>query len=178
MRMTKNIFIFILVITIVGVAVWFFVQKANNVPSDADLGTLVGDNNEPTPTPSSDKMENTGENWVTLPNGLKILDVVIGPGREAKEGDIVAAHYSGTLDNGTKFDSSYDRGEPYAFILGAGQVIKGWDFGLVGMKVGGKRKLIIPPSLGYGDRGAGGAIGPGATLHFDIELMAVETPKN
>jgi FKBP-type peptidyl-prolyl cis-trans isomerase len=117
------------------------------------------------------------EQWIKLSSGLQILDVVIGPGREAKDGDVVSAHYSGTLKDGTKFDSSYERGQPFSFILGNGMVIKGWDLGLVGMKVGGKRKLIIPPDLGYGERGAGGVIQPNTTLYFDIELMDVQTPK-
>ncbi|OGN00026.1 MAG: peptidylprolyl isomerase [Candidatus Yanofskybacteria bacterium RIFCSPHIGHO2_02_FULL_41_29] len=118
-----------------------------------------------------------GENWIKLDNGLEYQDIVVGSGKEAQLGDIVAAHYSGTLVNGQKFDSSYDREEPFAFILGGGMVIKGWDIGVAGMKVGGKRKLIIPSDLGYGERGAGGAIPPNATLLFDIELVAVQTPE-
>lgn len=174
--MTKTIFIYIVVAVLVGIAAWFFMQKANNVAdSDRKLETVVGNDQDVTPNPAGS--EDDKDKWVKLPNGLQILDVVIGPGKEAKEGDFIATHYSGTLESGLKFDSSYDRGQPFSFILGQGMVIKGWDLGIVGMKVGGKRKLIIPADLGYGERGAGGAIPPGATLYFDVELMAAETPK-
>ena len=177
--MIKNSFIFIVVVIIVGIAGWFFVNKARNASRVSDLTEVVSGTPEATPTPSSMDIEentNTGGNWMKLPSGLQIKDVVIGYGKEAHEGDIVAAHYVGTLEDGTKFDSSYDRGEPFAFPLGGGMVIKGWDLGLVGMKVGGKRKLIIPSELGYGSRGAGATIPPDTTLYFDIEMMAVQTP--
>src|SRR5580658_8529600 len=104
---------------------------------------------------------------------LKIEDSKIGTGDEAVTGKSVTVHYTGWLTDGTKFDSSKDHGQPFTFQLGGGQVIKGWDQGVVGMKVGGVRKLTIPPSLGYGDRGAGGVIPPGATLVFEVELLAV-----
>ena len=102
-----------------------------------------------------------------------IEDIKVGEGAEAKAGDTVSVHYTGWLTNGTKFDSSVDRGTPFEFNLGAGEVIKGWDQGVAGMKVGGKRKLTIPPDLGYGDRGAGALIPPGATLVFDVELLGI-----
>lgn len=105
---------------------------------------------------------------------LIILDEKVGTGVEAVTGKKVTVNYVGTLLDGTKFDSSYDRSEPFAFNLGAGEVIKGWDQGVVGMKVGGKRKLTIPSSLGYGETGAGGVIPPNATLIFEIELLKVE----
>jgi peptidylprolyl isomerase len=104
---------------------------------------------------------------------LESTDLVVGTGAEATSGKTVSVHYTGTLSNGQKFDSSLDRGQPFSFQLGAGGVIKGWDEGVVGMKVGGKRKLIIPPSLGYGDQAAG-SIPPGSTLIFEIELLSVE----
>lgn len=107
-------------------------------------------------------------------NGLKIEDVVLGTGVEALPGTLVFVHYLGTFTNGVKFDSSYDRGEPIQFVLGSGYVIKGWDQGLVGMKVGGKRKLIISPELGYGST-ARGPIPPNSTLLFDVELVRVES---
>ena len=109
----------------------------------------------------------------TTPNGLTYQDVNEGTGAEAKKGDQVSVHYTGWLMDGTKFDSSKDRGDPFEFPLGAGQVIKGWDEGVAGMKVGGTRKLTIPPSLGYGARGAGGAIPPNATLVFEVQLLGV-----
>ena len=105
---------------------------------------------------------------------LKIEDIKVGTGDEAVKGKKVTVNYLGTLTNGTKFDSSYDRGTPFTFNLGAGQVIKGWDMGVAGMKVGGKRRLTIPSSLGYGERGAGNDIPPGATLVFEVELLKIE----
>jgi FKBP-type peptidyl-prolyl cis-trans isomerase len=112
-----------------------------------------------------------------LANGLKYTDTNVGTGDEAVRGKRVTVHYTGWLDNkgekGKKFDSSVDRGQPFSFNLGAGQVIPGWEQGVAGMKVGGKRTLIIPASLGYGARGAGGVIPPNATLIFDVELLKV-----
>ena len=105
---------------------------------------------------------------------LKIEDTKVGTGAEAVTGKSVMVHYTGWLTNGTKFDSSKDRNEPFSFQLGAGQVIKGWDQGVAGMKVGGIRKLTIPPNLGYGSRGAGGVIPPNATLVFEVELLGVK----
>jgi len=117
-------------------------------------------------------VEKTSETVVTV-SGLKYEDIVVGTGEEAKSGRTVEVHYTGWLTNGTKFDSSKDRGQPFSFPLGAGRVIKGWDEGVAGMKVGGKRKLTIPSELGYGSRGAGGAIPPNATLIFEVELLAL-----
>ena len=114
-----------------------------------------------------------GERKNNLTDQLIVQDLQIGAGAEAKSGDTVSVHYCGTLTNGTKFDASYDRGEPFQFKLGAGQVIKGWDQGVAGMKVGGKRKLTIPPELGYGARGSGAVITPNATLVFEVELLGV-----
>ena len=105
---------------------------------------------------------------------LKIEDLKVGDGAEAVTGKRVTVHYTGWLTNGTKFDSSVDRMVPFTFDLGSGQVIKGWDEGVKGMKVGGKRKLTIPPQMGYGERGAGTVIPPNATLVFDVELLKVE----
>ena len=105
---------------------------------------------------------------------LKIEDLVVGTGEAAVVGKNVSVHYTGTLTDGTKFDSSVDRGTPFTFSLGAGEVIPGWDQGIVGMKVGGKRKLTIPPSLGYGEAGYGDAIPPNSTLIFEVELIKVE----
>ena len=110
---------------------------------------------------------------VTTPSGLKYVDQTVGTGDVAVVGKNVSVHYTGWLENGKKFDSSVDRGQPFSFPLGAGRVIKGWDEGVQGMKVGGKRKLTIPSDLGYGSRGAGGVIPPNATLIFDVELLGV-----
>ncbi|MDR3394448.1 MAG: FKBP-type peptidyl-prolyl cis-trans isomerase [Parasulfuritortus sp.] len=104
---------------------------------------------------------------------LIIEDITVGEGAEAVSGQRVSVHYTGWLTDGTKFDSSKDRNEPFDFPLGRGHVIQGWDQGVVGMKVGGSRKLTIPPEMGYGARGAGGVIPPNATLVFDVELLAV-----
>ena len=114
----------------------------------------------------------------TTSTGLQYLDVVVGEGAEAKSGQYVSVHYTGWLyqdgEQGAKFDSSRDRNDPFEFPLGAGMVIKGWDEGVQGMKIGGQRTLIIPPELGYGARGAGGVIPPNATLKFDVELLGLE----
>jgi FKBP-type peptidyl-prolyl cis-trans isomerase FkpA len=110
---------------------------------------------------------------ITTSSGLVIEDVVVGAGAEAGAGQYVAVHYTGWLTDGTKFDSSKDRDDPFEFALGARHVIAGWDEGVQGMKVGGVRKLTIPPQLGYGARGAGGVIPPNATLVFEVELLSV-----
>ena len=110
----------------------------------------------------------------TTASGLQIEELAVGSGNVATAGQKVSVHYTGWLTNGTKFDSSKDRGEPFIFPLGKGHVIRGWDEGVAGMKVGGKRKLTIPPQLGYGARGAGGVIPPNATLLFEVELLGVD----
>ena len=113
-----------------------------------------------------------------MENGLEIQDLKVGTGPEVRLGQVLTMHYSGTLANGAKFDSSYDRGEPFQFTLGAGEVIKGWDIGIQGMKVGGKRKLIIPPELGYGSRNIGnGLIPPNSTLIFETEVLDAQNPQ-
>ncbi len=111
---------------------------------------------------------------ITTSSGLIIDDVTVGSGAEASAGQDVTVHYTGWLTNGEKFDSSKDRDDPFVFPLGGGRVIRGWDEGVQGMKVGGTRKLTIPPELGYGARGAGGVIPPNATLVFEVELLATE----
>jgi peptidylprolyl isomerase len=115
---------------------------------------------------------------VTTPSGLQMTDTQVGTGAQPKAGQTAVVHYTGYLFDkgakGKKFDSSVDRGQPFEFPVGAGRVIKGWDEGVASMKVGGKRTLIIPPQLGYGERGAGGVIPPNATLIFDVELLGVK----
>lgn len=120
-------------------------------------------------------MEASPSAMQTLEGGLMIGDLRVGTGREVKAGDTIVVNYNGALENGQKFDSSYDRGQPFEVQIGAGKVIKGWDLGVVGMKEGGKRRLIIPPDLGYGAAGAGnGAIPPNATLIFDVEVLKIK----
>jgi FKBP-type peptidyl-prolyl cis-trans isomerase len=131
---------------------------ASNTMSDANAAA----------TPSSD------ENVVTTPSGLKYVELKEGTGATPQPGQTVEVHYVGTLEDGTQFDSSRDRGQPFSFKIGIGQVIKGWDEGVSTIKVGGRRKLIIPSELGYGARGAGGVIPPNATLLFDVELLGVK----
>jgi peptidylprolyl isomerase len=128
--------------------------------------------------PLLERVEAAANQVIEMPNGLKYTDAKTGDGATAAPGSKVSVHYTGWLYNngakGAKFDSSVDRGQPFQFTLGAHQVIAGWDEGVAGMKVGGKRTLIIPPELGYGARGAGGVIPPNATLMFDVELLGVQ----
>lgn len=140
-------------------------------------GAYLLTNRQPATTPAystptqSATIESTPSN---VEDKLIIVDEKAGSGIEAVAGKKVTVNYVGTLTDGTKFDSSFDRNQPFSFNLGAGEVIKGWDEGLIGMKVGGKRKLTIPPSMGYGAAGAGGVIPPNATLIFEVELLKVE----
>lgn len=118
--------------------------------------------------------ESTTKQPTTTESGLQYTDTKEGTGKIPEKGQMVIVHYTGTLPDGTKFDSSRDRKEPFKFTLGAGEVIKGWDEGISTMKIGGKRTLIVPPELGYGANSPGGVIPPNATLHFDVELIGVE----
>jgi peptidylprolyl isomerase len=111
---------------------------------------------------------------VTTSSGLQYIDMVVGTGASPKKGDNVTVHYTGYLLNGKKFDSSVDRGKPFSFPIGMGRVIRGWDEGVSTMKIGGKRKLIIPPNLGYGEDGAGAVIPPNAQLIFDVQLLEIK----
>lgn len=129
------------------------------------------------PQSSSDAQEAQGtmadETLTTTDSGLQYVDLTAGDGASPEKGQTVEVHYTGTLEDGTKFDSSRDRNRPFKFKIGVGQVIKGWDEGVASMKVGGRRKLVIPADLAYGSRGAGGVIPPDATLVFDVELLGV-----
>lgn len=113
------------------------------------------------------------EQTIQTPSGLRYVEIQVGTGAQPKMGESVSVHYTGWLENGTKFDSSHDRREPLAFAVGRGQVISGWDEGVGTMRVGGKRRLIIPSNLGYGTLGAGGVIPPNATLIFEVELVGI-----
>ena len=124
-------------------------------------------------TPAQIKNTTNMDNFTTTADGLKFFDEITGVGVQANSGNTVTVNYLGTLENGTKFDSSYDRKTPFTTQIGVGQVIKGWDEGIVGMKVGGKRKLIIPPNLGYGSQNLG-SIPPNSTLIFEVELLDVK----
>ncbi|MBW4626997.1 MAG: FKBP-type peptidyl-prolyl cis-trans isomerase [Brasilonema octagenarum HA4186-MV1] len=155
-----------------------FAQISGNKQDTAVASQLV----ETTQAPIQVQENNTliasknmsDDNVVTTPSGLKYTELKQGTGATPKKGQTVVVHYTGTLEDGTKFDSSRDRGQPFSFKLGVGQVIKGWDEGLSTMKVGDRRKLIIPSDLGYGARGAGGVIPPNATLIFDVELLKIQ----
>jgi len=148
----RNIRLAILAVILIAIALgaFFFIQKQNS------------------------KTITAGENMITTGSGLKYEDLTIGNGLEAIPGKSVTVHYTGTLLDGTKFDSSLDRNQPFTFILGAGNVIAGWDEGVAGMKVGGKRKLVIPPELAYGQEGIPGVIPSNSTLLFDVELLEVQ----
>jgi len=137
-------------------------------------GIALGADAQKEETMDAVKKQTHVEKTVTTPSGLKYVDHVVGTGDAPKSGQQVRVHYTGTLVDGKKFDSSVDRGQPFAFQLGKGQVIKGWDEGIASMKVGGKRTLTIPPELGYGARGFPGAIPPNAMLIFDVELLGVQ----
>lgn len=133
----------------------------------SNSGQPVGSTVRDTTTINDDSRHDVGADM------LQIEDVKVGTGDEAKAGALITVHYVGTLDDGTKFDSSRDRGQPFSFPLGQGMVIQGWEQGFAGMKVGGIRKLTIPAELGYGAQGAGDVIPPNATLHFEVELLGV-----
>ena len=170
---------------IVLVAVFFFFpgifSKITGTTGDAGINTSA--NPDAIVVEEGDKMEgttidttNNTPNMTTTAEGLVINDVKVGTGAEVKNGDTVSVHYVGTFTDGSKFDSSVDRGTPFSFTVGGGQVIKGWELGLVGMKVGGERKLTIPSTLGYGAQ-TYGPIPGGSTLLFDIQLLKVEAGK-
>ncbi len=175
--MSKNflpLLIVLIVISIGGMGIYLLLNQQTKVQSDLNLNTMVNptnaiinnQNTKPTPTLNMNDFTATA-------SGLKIKDEVLGTGKEVKSGDTVSVHYLGTLENGTKFDSSYDRNTPFSTQIGVGHVIKGWDEGIIGMKVGGKRILVIPSDLAYGDQGQG-PIPPKATLIFQVELLGVK----
>lgn len=158
--LTKKLFLFPVIFVVFGLA------------SGCGKSEKSGGSSQPGASSPSGPTKVDGQPTIT-PSGLQYWDIVVGTGATAVPGKPVSVHYTGWLTNGEKFDSSLDRGKPFIFPLGEGQVIKGWDEGVAGMKAGGKRQLRIPPSLGYGESGAGGVIPPNATLIFDVELIGV-----
>lgn len=155
--MSKNIVLALVFIVIIAGGALFF---AGRTAKPNDIVTQVVPTIQVIPT-------------MQTVNELKLEDIKVGEGREVKSGDMIVIHYKGTLLDGTKFDSSYDRGTPFETRIGVGQVIKGWDEGVIGMKIGGKRKLTIPPDKAYGNRGAG-PIPPNSALIFDVELINIK----
>ena len=149
------------VLLIIWLGIWWYMNTVDNTPTG------------PVPEESAAVPATGGSVPVTLEGGLIIEDTQVGAGDEAKPGMTLSMHYTGTLDDGTVFDSSRTRNQPFEFTLGSGQVIQGWEKGIAGMKVGGERKLTIPPAMGYGSNSAG-SIPPNSTLHFEVELLGVK----
>ena len=163
-------------IGLIGVAFFIASKAVAQDKKDATPGADSTPSASQTPAAkaAAHKKAKSASKTITTASGLKYQVLKTGNGAVAQAGQQVSVHYIGWLTDGTKFDSSVDRGQPFQFTLGAGQVIKGWDEGVLGMKVGEKRKLTIPSSLGYGERGAGNVIPPNATLVFDVELLGVQ----
>lgn len=171
--MNKNILSIVLVVFLVGAGVWFLMSDQRN--NDEILPTLTATPTA-TATPSASPTASAKPQGkvIKMDNGLQIQDIVVGTGTEAKKGDLVTVHYVGTFTNGTKFDSSVDRGQPFQFVPGVSSVIQGWHLGVPGMKVGGKRKLTIPYQLAYGENDYSSIPGK-STLLFEIELLEVKS---
>lgn len=167
--MEKNIILVVIFIVFVFIG-WWFLRPPKNDAVKKNEGPLPVENIQQEGSPSVSRSDAP----VTEPTELVVEDVSIGSGEAVSEGNEVTVHYTGTLLNGTKFDSSLDRGQPFQFTVGTGQVISGWDQGLIGMMVGGKRRLIIPASLAYGDRSPSPLIPANSALVFEIDLLALD----
>ena len=168
---------------LVGLAILFALVASACAPTNQPTSQSGAQASSPPPNPATNEpaqqpasQPSTGSE-IIAPSGLKHVDEVVGTGESPQPGDFVKVHYVGTLENGTQFDSSRDRNEPFVFQIGVGQVIPGWDEGVMSMKVGGKRRLIIPPDLGYGPQGQGNVIPPNATLIFEVELLEIPAVK-
>jgi peptidylprolyl isomerase len=181
--MSKNLIPFLIIIAVVGLGLTGIFFLSNQKVENSKINLTPTTYSSPTPiitTPTNaiitTQPATAGanmDNVITTEGGLQIQDLTVGIGQEVKSGDTVTVNYLGTLTNGTKFDSSYDRNQPFTTQIGVGQVIQGWDKGIVGMKVGGKRKLIIPAALGYGSQPTG-SIPADSTLIFEVELVSVK----
>lgn len=172
--MSKVIIIVVVAIFVIGGIVWFMRRGGDGAPQEgASAPDATPAESASAGLPSSGERAAPDSSQVGE-GGLKVEYLQIGKGATVKKGATVSVHYTGTLLNGTKFDSSVDRGAPFSFVVGAGQVIDGWDQALLGKRVGDKLRVTIPPELGYGERGAGSAIPPNATLVFEIEILKVK----
>ena len=182
--MSRNLIplVIILFVIIGGISgVFFLVNPKEQNNSNINLTPVAYKTQSPTPVPTSviitptvaPETSGASSSATTMPDGLQIQDITIGTGDQVKSGDTVTVNYLGTLVDGTKFDSSYDRNTPFTTQIGVGQVIRGWDEGIVGMKTGGKRRLVVPAQLGYGSQSVGG-IPPNSTLIFEVELVSVK----
>ncbi|MDG2990533.1 FKBP-type peptidyl-prolyl cis-trans isomerase [Candidatus Synechococcus calcipolaris G9] len=161
-------------VVIACVMVLVATQLINPQPPTAIAETVTPVTTLETPMDGNSAMTDLTPEYITTSSGLQYQDMVVGTGAQPKKGDTVTVHYTGTLTNGKVFDSSRDRGQPLQFRIGVGQVIKGWDEGVMSMQIGGRRKLVIPPDLAYGSRSVGGVIPANSTLVFDVELLGVQ----
>lgn len=169
--MEKKILIVIIVFMVLAALIYLQLSNKKDSSNVPTIGQFNLPNTSTTTPPPTSGPTTTA---TPTPAKLQAMDIKIGTGSAVKSGDTIKIDYLGTLANGQKFDSSYDRGQPFEVQIGVGKVIKGWDQGVIGMKVGGKRRLVIPPELGYGEKGAGGVIPPNATLVFDLELLEIK----